>query len=342
MSIRLSALRTIAPLASMRIVSLTLMLMQNVLVVRFLSLEEIGRYYLIATIANLGNAVFFYSADLHLQRQLAELSLRPAIDARSLGRYFAATGAAGLSLVLLAAGGYFAFGLHAGDAARLAIVCAVLSLVTYLSNAGRNLLQLAARPKASSTGPIVEGSVRVLALLVLGLAGSADAVTVAIASAAGSLLSAAVGFALLTRLCDTVTASYHVAPRKLARLIVPVGSSGLLNWAQLQGYRPVLAGQPGLTQVIGVVSFMSTLGSSAANAAFTILNQFQVPRQYGSGGATTPRFLMTLGALSLALMAVSLPAALAFLWLTDRMALVNLVYSRRLAGFEPGGRSHRR
>jgi hypothetical protein len=317
--------RTIAKLGSLRIATLALMLAQNVLVVRFLPLDEIGRYYLIATIAYLGNAVVFVGADFHLQRALSHLSENRQFSRSGLMRYIFATGTGGSILVLVASSMYAVFVL--GESWLLfAAVCCALSLSTYLSGLGRNLLQLAALPTYSNLGPLTEGSARTMILILLALYGHANAALVATASAVGSLLAAAVTLTLLCRMSKPSNESYLKEPSALFKKVLPVGSSGFLNWAQLQGYRTVVASNTGGTQFVGTVSFMSTLGSTAANAAFTILAQLQVPRQYQSKGASTSRYLFVLGLLTVLLAILSLPAGAVFLWLTGRTELFGRLY----------------
>lgn len=317
--------KKIAKLGSLRIATLVLMLAQNVLVVRFLALDEIGRYYLIATIAYLGNAIVFVGADFHLQRSLAHLSETPRLSRSGLVRYILATGVGGSTLVLAAAIAYAVFAL--GESWRpFALVCCVLSLATYLSGLGRNLLQLAGLPTYSNFGPLTEGIARTVMLILLAVSSHASAISVATASAVGSLLAATVTLPLLCRMCKPVDESYLKHPGALFRKVFPIGSSGFLNWAQLQGYRTVVASSAGGAQFVGTVSFMSTLGSTAANAAFTILAQLQVPRQYQSRGASTARYLLQLGGLALLLTLLCLPAGAVFLWLTNRTELLGRVY----------------
>ena len=157
----------------------------------------------------------------------------------------------------------------------------------------------------------------------------AHALSVAATSAAGSLLAATVTLGLLLRAMkrrDSEVSSYRGSTRLLGDTVVSVGTSGILNWAQLQGYRPLMMGMPNGGQVVGSVAFMSTLGSTAANAVFTILAQLQVPQQYNTRGASTPRYLRLLGLTALGLSLICLPAGAVFLWLSAKTQLMGLVY----------------
>lgn len=315
----------IVKLGLLRFVTLVLMLAQNFVIVRYLTLEEIGQYYLIATIAYLGNAVVYVGADLHLQRQLADLSVESIISPSGLLQYIVVTASYGAGVVLLFSSIYFSQR-QSDNWILPALICCALAVATYLSSLSRNLLQLAAHPTYSSLGPLTEGIFRTGMITALAFYGKANAHSVASISAMGALFAATLMLTLLGKACRHVKHNYLTNQRHLLMSILPIGGSGLLNWAQLQGYRPLVSSSAAGTQIVGTVSFMSTLGSTAANAAFTILGQFQVPHQYQSKGSTTPRYLMLLSLLTVALALASIPAGVAFLWLTEKMQLLSLVY----------------
>ncbi|MDD2727796.1 hypothetical protein [Malikia sp.] len=322
------SLKVLGKLGGLRLLSLSLMLAQNVLVVRFMALEDIGQYYLMVTVAYLGNATIFVGTDLYLQRQLAHLSSRAELNQAALYRYVASTAAVGGGVVLIAAALYF-FGTAWPEWWLPSLVCTTLSVATYLSGLGRNLCQLAAHPAFSNLGPVTEGLFRSIALCGLAYLGQAHPLSVAAASAAGSLLAAAVTLGLLLRAMkrrNSEVSSYRGKTRLLGDTVVSIGTSGILNWAQLQGYRPLMMSMPNGGQVVGSVAFMSTLGSTAANAVFTILAQLQVPQQYNTRGASTPRYLRLLGFTALGLSLICLPAGAVFLWLSAKTQLMGLVY----------------
>ena len=314
-------------LGSLRIATLGLMLTQNFVIVRFLNLEEIGQYYLIATIAYLGNAAVFVGADLYLQRQVADLSVNQRISPTGLLHFITITASYGASIVLLFSAIYFSQQHSSSNWMLTAFICSALAVATYLSSLGRNLLQLAAHPTYSSFGPLTEGIFRTGMITALALYGITDALSVAMISAMGAVMAAMLTLTLLGKVSCHVERNYLADQRRLFMSILPISGSGLLNWAQLQGYRPLVsnASSVGL-EIVGTISFMSTLGSTAANAAFTILAQFQLPYQYQSKGKTTPRYLMLLFLLTVVLAFASLPAGLAFLWVTDKTQLFGLVY----------------
>ena len=312
-------------LGSLRISSLALMLAQNVLLVRFLTLEQIGVYYVIGTIAYVGNAMVFVGADLNLQQYLTTLSKEREISGRGLSAYALATAVPGSVLVGLFAALYFHH-TQADAWPGLALLCVCMSLGTYASSVGRNLCQLATLPTFSSLGPLVEGLVRCSAIAALATTHHASASTVAAASAFGSFCSASVTIGLLLSRCRRSARSYLTNSSRLINRVIHVGGSGLANWAQLQGYRPIVGATPAGAHVVGTVAFMTTLGSTAANSVFTIMALFQMPRQYSSNGETSGAYIRLIGVTTIALALLSLPAGLVFLQVAHRQELFALVY----------------
>ena len=64
---------TLGQLGLIRVITLAASLAQSVMVVRSLSLASIGEYFLITTVAYLGNAVIFVGAGRAMQRKLTYL-----------------------------------------------------------------------------------------------------------------------------------------------------------------------------------------------------------------------------------------------------------------------------
>jgi len=309
----------------MRVAALAAVLAQSIVMVRYLELHEIGQYYLIATVGYLGNAAVYVGADLNLQRRLAKVVRRGPVSARGLAAYVGFTGWIGMVLVLAAASTFYLT--QADSSVVRPLICVGLSLAMYLSAVTRNLLQLADKPQRAAITNVLE-SVGKLALIAVAIhLGGASANAAALASLAGSLLAAGVGAWLLRPVVQGGTnASYSDDPRQLLHRIAPVGSSGLLNWAQLQGYRPLMISTAGAAEAVGLVAFLTTLGSTAANATFATLGQMQIPTQYATRGGSSLSYLRLAAACTLGVALLALPAGLLFLWLTGRSNLSPFVY----------------
>lgn len=313
-------------LSLMRALSLVLMLMQNLLIVRFLSLEEIGRYYLVVTIAYLGNAILFVGADYYLQKKTSQVAIDEKISKKGLLSYIVTTSAAGGGLVWASSAIYFSIS-SSQEWLWVSILCSALAVGNYLGLLGRSLLQLAAKPFYSSIGPIVDGlSKVVLITLLVMLLSSPSAESVVLISCMGAWGAACVALLLFVAALGNIDGSYLGEPRKLFSTLVPIGCGGFLNWVQLQSYRPFIAGDVGGAQTVGAISLLSTLGSIMANSVYMILGQLEVSRQYQSSGRSTRSYLVKIFFLAIILCFFSAPSAAIFLWLTGKLQLINLIY----------------
>jgi hypothetical protein len=317
-------MRKLGQLGSMRAATLLALLAQNALVVHALALDEIGAYYIIATVAYLGNAAVFVGADLALQKKLAGLSVDLRLDLRALLAYVVATAVPGVLLLAVAASAYFWATGRIGVA--LPLICCLLSLSIYVASITRNLLLLCDRPLHSSLLQVIDAAGKLALVGALSLASLASARSVVLASAAASFFAAALGVAMLRRITTRTVQSYREPPLALAGRLASVGSSGLLNWAQLQGYRPLAAALFSSTEVVGAVALLTTLGGVAANGVNSVIGQMNVPRQYASKGATSFVYLQQLLLANAGTSLAMLPFAWAFLVVTGKAGLLGFLY----------------
>lgn len=311
-------------LGLMRVGTLLALLAQNALVVHTLPLDEIGRYYIIATVAYLGNAAVFVGADMALQKKLAGLSTDLRLDLSSLLVYVGATAVPGLLMLGAAASAYF------WSVGRLSVwlpvLCCLLSLSIYLSSITRNVVLLCDRPVHSSLLQAIEAVGKLAFIATAGAAGVASAELVVLASAAGSFVAALTGMLMLRSITTRSVQSYRESPAVLAVKLLSVGSSGVLNWVQLQGYRPIVAALFSSTEIIGAVALLTTLGGTAANGVGSVIAQMNVPRQYATRGASTFVYLRQLLLGAVATSVTMLPSAYAFLLVTGKSSLAPLLY----------------
>lgn len=318
-------------LGMFRSIILMLLLLQNVLLVRELSLDDLGRFYLIATVGYLGNATVFVGADLYLQKRLATLSCDGLIYWDALSKYIAITVFAGALLTFISSATYFA--LVDQDWIFKATICSLLSVSLYLSSLGRNLIQLANHPMYSSIVTVTDILTRLILIVLVAYLWNADAEKYIVIWIVGGLVSAAVAFLMLFNFTKLSSGSFLDDPVKIINSILPIGGSGFLHWVQLQGYRPLVSVTEGGVQLVGAVSFMTTLGGAVSNAVFSIIAQFQVPEQYTSTGRTTRRYLFLVGLIGLVLALFSIPAGNIFLWVTNKNDLDGVVYLIALGVF---------
>jgi hypothetical protein len=317
-------MKKLAQLGVMRIATLSALLIQNVLIVRQVGLDEIGRYYIIATVAYLGNAAFFVGSSLVLQRKLATVSTTRLLDPRGLAGYVSVTGAAGSSFLLIVSILYFWS--TGGPVVTLPLICCLLSLATYLSAVTRDIVLLCDQPVKSASLQTTEALVKLVLIFAVTASPGATAEHIVAASSAASLLAAAVGATLLMRITRRHRQSYRETPVRFGKQLTAVGTSGLLNWAQLQGYRPLVAAMHFPSEIVGTVALLTTLGGTAANAVCSVMAQLNVPRQYASGGKSSFRYLQQLLLAIAATCIAVLPLGYLFIELTGKTSLRPFLY----------------
>lgn len=321
---KLLAKTKLLKLILMRVVATGLALTISIVVVRELPLEQVGLYYLYVTLSYLANALIFVGADYHLQRVLHDLSEKKSINLPELFKYFSLILIPGFLLVL----GFGMAYMYAtsGTGLIVGIACASLASMTFLSALMRNLLQLANMATKSAMVNLFEQIMRLSITVAAVRAGYHNGESIIAANAIGALLAATMGIGLIYRYMTRDNRIYFFGYKKLIKNIIPIGSSGLMNWMQLQGYRPYINYAFQRPDLIGAVSFLSSLGSTAANACLAILGQIWIPKQYASRGAATSRYFKIAVASIIGLALASLPAGWVFLHLTNHPDLMPYVF----------------
>ena len=321
---KLLAKTKLLKLILMRVVATGLALTISIVVVRELPLEQVGLYYLYVTLSYLANALIFVGADYHLQRVLHDLSEKKSINLPELFKYFSLILIPGFLLVL----GFGMAYMYAtsGTGLIVGIACASLASMTFLSALMRNLLQLANMATKSAMVNLFEQIMRLSITVAAVRAGYHNGESIIAANAIGALLAATMGIGLIYRYMTRDNRIYFFGYKKLIKNIIPIGSSGLMNWMQLQGYRPYINYAFQRPDLIGAVSFLSSLGSTAANACLAILGQIWIPKQYASRGAATSRYFKIAVASIIGLALASLPAGWVFLHFTNHLDLMPCVF----------------
>lgn len=307
------ALRAVGVLAS---------LLTNIVVAKGLTLEQIAFYYLYVTLAYFGNAGLYVGLDVVLQRLCATLASDGRLDKPFVVRYLVASLLCGGMVVLAFAGAYL---LSNGAHSQLWLVagcCSALSAATYLSTIGKDLLALSRRLNGAALVGMCEQLLRVGLVWVAVNHFAAGALQVAAASALALTVSGLAAIVFVLRASGSSVAPQHAPLSVVARTVIPVGVSGLLNWLQLQAYRPALLHFGVKAEILGVASLLTALGMTGANPAFVVTAQSYVPKIYaGETGAFERCIKMMLG-VALALAVASIPAAYVFLLLSHRSGLM--------------------
>jgi len=311
----------------LRFAAVAAALLTNIIVARNLTLDQIAYYYLYVTLAYFGNAGLYVGLGVALQRLCASLASSRSLDKMFLLRYLAVSLAGGTVAVLLFSLFYLlghATELHPW---RVAACCAALSGANYLSSVSKDLLALSQRlTLAALLGLVEQGLKLTFVWLVLSYLHVTAAVDVTAATAAASVLAgiAAVSALLALSASASESISSNVKLTNIARTVAPIGLAGLMNWLQLQSYRPVLLYFGTAPQIIGIASLLTSLGMTGANPVLSIIAQTYVPRLYSGEAGAFRRCIRAIGITALVAAMASMPAAVAFLLVSGRRAL--LVY----------------
>lgn len=298
----------------------------NLLIARRMPLSQIGWYYVYATLAYFGNATLFVGLGTFLQRVCASAAHSDGIPKRTLVVYTLITLVAGFCLVLTAAGLYLSFRQSPGSPWGVAAICASLSGATYLSLVSKDLLALSRRLSWAAGFALLEQVLRLVfvAIALVALQGGAPEATAATALALALSGTFALGALLLVTRSEGSNrgASKAITSRAVAGTVVPIGLSGLLNWLQLQFYRPALLLLGTSTATVGIISLLTAVGMTGANPVFAVAAQNYLPSIYGKEENALRRSLVAMSLLAVSLAALSIPAAVAFLILSRRTALL--------------------
>lgn len=314
-------------LALFRAMSIAIAIAINVLVIKLLSLDEVGKYYIIGTIAYFGNALFFVGFDFSLQRKIKNISITKSIDLSALRSYLFKTLPYGVlasftlsSAVYFAADTYNWFG--------IALLCAALSAVNFLTSLLRNILQISGEKYRVSYSLFLEQLVKLSLCFTMTLYFEASAIIIIIAFILAGLACLIFNYHQIARSLHPVngTASYAIDSTDISKIVLPVSAGGVLNWLQLQAYRPVLGQFFQKAELVGTVSFLTMLGATVTSASLGVLAQVWTPKQFATNGDESRRFvqLACFAILSLALLAY--PAAYIFLRLLKKDSLYGLEY----------------
>jgi O-antigen/teichoic acid export membrane protein len=326
--------------AALRIVGVAAALGTNYLVARHLTLENIAFYYLYSTLAYFGNACFYVGLGIVLQRLCASLASRGDLHRAFLIRYLASTLLSGTIIVMLFALGYLLLRGGAASPWWIAFWCALLSAGNYLSSVGRDLLALNGKLGLSSFFWLFEQLLRVCFVAFAFAHFDSGAIEVTAAVALGSLISGCAGLSALIAAANKSTMPPpNFTLREVASTVAPVACSGLLNWVQLQSYRPALLYFRVRPEIIGVTSLLTSLGITGANPILSVIGQSFVPRYYAGERGVLARNAAAIVRAVVLLAFGSIPAAIVFLVVTNRQALLMYALLVPLGVFVEAGNS---
>ena len=297
----------------------------SILVAKHLSLTQIAYYFLYITLAYIGNAALYVGLGVVLQRMCVLLASSNRLSRALIVRYVLLSCAFGGSSVFLLSGSYF---YARGSETALWVVagcCAMLSSANFVSATAKDLLALGRHLNLASFFGFLEQLLRAAFIaFVLMIHSDVNALKLVVATALASLLSGALG--IFTLFLNTTEAHKSLVPgfslKTVATSVAPVGLSGLLNWFQLQSYRPALLFFGYNADLIGIVSLLTTLGMTGANPVLAITAQTYIPKVYAKDIYAFRQCITALLKATLLLVILSIPAAVAFLTFSGRQNLM--------------------
>jgi len=317
-------MKKIMLLGFLRFFSAIVMLGSNYIIVRYLTLDEIGRYYLYATLSYLGNATVFVGADYILQRKLAQLSITRQFCPSGLWIYFLKTIPIGGVIVFSFTTIYFC--LNSKFSILAVISCTALTIATYFSNAIKNVLQLSGLPQFASFSILIEQSIRLVLCFIIVKFISNDATWLLIVNTLAAIIAGLTAFTALSYYNKKSQERYFHTYKEIISNVIPIGFGGVLNWAQLQGYRPLINYTTQRQDMIGIVSFLTVLGSTATVSIMSIIGQIWSPKLYVSQGKMTNKYLKVVFITSVCLIIASIPSAWFFLKIVNKQQLLPYIF----------------
>lgn len=308
-----------------RVVTLTTLLLFNFLLVKHLTANEIGVYYLLTTISYLGNAVVFVGADLFLQKKIAKDIQAGSLNKAAFLDFLFKTSLIGSLVVLIFSLCIFSF--LKVEFVQSVLVCTLLTTTTYLTSLLRNIYQTAAKPFSSSAIQLADTVVKLLTIFIFVQFQQSTAHFLLLSYLfASAVLLIVIILVFLSTHKNTHTNNYFEGFIVLGRQIFPIGGAGFLNWVQLQSYRPYLSITQHNFSAIGAISFLTNLGSTATNAVMTILSQLYLPRIYATQGRFSLSYLILIACFGCVLALLSLPFGWLFLTLANKEEMISAIY----------------
>lgn len=212
------------------------------------------------------------------------------------------------------------------EGAWYTLVCCLGSVALYVSSLTRNLFLLGNDALLSNLQLMFDGLIK-LTLILLGFffLNINDGLQYFIIISLGAGVAGLIGVSVLGRCYSGTGASLAFGVADVIPHILPVGGAGLLNLAQLQGYRLYLT-KTGDFFVLGCISFLLSLGTTATNAVLSLIGQFYIPKIYSAPGLYVAKYLFALFLCAIFLAIFSWPAAELLIFLLGKEQLVPFVW----------------
>ncbi|MEK9495038.1 hypothetical protein V2H77_00855, partial [Photorhabdus sp. P32] len=199
------------------------------------------------------------------------------------------------------------------------ISCCLLSLSTYIYTLVKNIYQLANKQVISSILLVFDVIIKVIVFYCVykcyGSTTFSIIISLIIYSISVLIISSYLIF-IRFHYSNEKNEDYYSLKVAIQRIML-MGTSGIMNVGQLQGYRPYLA-YLGNTSELGILSFITNLAGTATGAVLSIINQIGIPRIYHTEGQYINKHIKLIFLVCIVLSFLSIPAGMIFFHIAEK------------------------
>lgn len=303
--------------SSSRVAVILLQLVYIKIYTNLLSAYELGQYAFWLTASYFFNALIFVPIDNYVQSRIYTwrndgVSLEGAVRLNITLLLLCIALTVGISTVAA-----IIYSLMVGVGLFVALTYGlILHIATILRNVTNNLNYRG----LASTFLIIDGLLKLAAILVIEHLTSVNSVVIIASAAVSTFLSTIICIMLMKYNGVFYLGNLEkISIKEVFSFGYPISISAILNWIQLQGYRLVLV-PLGHTEAVGIYSTISSIGSAAMNAVGAIYSQLKIPEIYQSKGQSIIQYIK---------LALAIIIGMTFaLWLTSDFIIELLTNSK--------------
>lgn len=313
-------------LMALRCLSLAVLLIFNFLLLKQLSFEDVGLYYLITTVSYFGNALIFVGSDMYIQAKISAHLQAGFLNKIAISDFVLKVTMVGFLLVLSFSSLYFLYN-PKFEIIKVSFICAMLSIVTFFLAFLKNAYQISSKYYIVSLMQFIDVTLKLSSLFFCTRVGCGSPLDILFAYIILAFALSIVSYwYLMFSMKNIESEPYFSGFIQLYKRTLPVGLGGLFNWIQLLSYRPILSINSSNLMFIGSISFLTNIGSTATNAFMYVISQLWIPRIYATKGVDTKPYLIRIFIFGVLLSVLSIPAAWLFIQMTGKDIYLSVLY----------------
>lgn len=271
-----------------RFIVVLMMLVNIKIYTSFLNKSDLGIYFFLITVSYSANALIFVPLDYYQQSNLLK-----NLEDFGLGGIKKFIKLIILNIFIISLFIIIFLYLFLNKFILDFLICAILSISIYLSQTLRNTLNNLNNNNIVSYNFIIESIVKVLIFFAFCFfIPKVNPRLLILSSIVGLFLSILHSFYYLNKFYpekrDTPENTFNFI--KIIKYSLPLSFGAVANWLQIQGYRLFLV-PLGYSDVVGIYSTVSNIGSSGIGVFTTIYNNHFVPELYSSNGKSLNKFV---------------------------------------------------